>query len=71
MDKDVMAKLVTGKRIKFEVELYRRGKTKKPSVNIVYAGDNYEGLHKDIDDTAFCKGADDICQQLIDHGDLD
>jgi hypothetical protein len=66
-----MSKTPTGKRITFEVEFYWRGKRKKPSVSYIYASDNYEGLPENIDDTAFHKGAEDLCKQLVEAGELD
>lgn len=66
-----MAKQLTGKRVKFEVELYWRGKTRIPSVNILYSGDNYEGLPPEISTSEFQKGCNDLCKQLVEAGELD
>lgn len=66
-----MAKKVEGKRIKIEVEMYWRGKKKTPSVSITYAGPNFSGLAPWINDRKFSDGCDDLCKQLVEHGELD
>lgn len=66
-----MPKAKTGKRIKFELEFYWRGKNKTPSVNITYAGDGYGGLPDHINDKPFSAAAQALCKQLVDAGELD
>jgi len=66
-----MSKTLTGKRITFEVEFCWRGKRRKPTVSYIYASDNYVGLPLGIDETAFHKGAEDLCKQLVEAGELD
>lgn len=70
-----MAKTLTGKRVTFELEFYWRGKRRKPSVNMVFETDNYEGLPNEILDSpefeVFDKAARDLCRVLVETGELD
>lgn len=66
-----MTKTITGKRVKFEVELYWRGKRKKPSCTIIYASNDYDGLPDHISAVEFQTGAEILCKRLIDAGELD
>lgn len=70
-----MAKTLTGKRVTFEVELYWRGKRKKPSVNMCVGGDEVSmdfGLPEEYPEfKAFQKATDDLCQALVEAGELD
>lgn len=71
-----MAKTITGKRVKFELEFYWRGKKRTPSVGFTYAGADYEGLPTDnpaitAAETEFHRAANDLCEQLVLAGELD
>lgn len=70
-----MAKALTGKRVTFELEFYWRGKRRTPSVNMVFETKNYEGLPNKIMDSEvfkdFDKAARELCQVLVEAGELD
>jgi len=70
-----MAKIQTGKRVVFCVELYWRGKKKKPSV-VVWVGDdevsNDFGLPEEYPEfEEFEKASRNLCKALVEAGELD
>ena len=76
MDGEVSrAKTQTGKRVVFEVELYWRGKRKKPSVGMWVGNDEVSsnfGLpteYSEFED--FQKAARKLCEALVKKGELD
>jgi len=70
-----MAKTQTGKRVVFEVEFYWHGKRRKPSVDMIFESDTYEGLPKTIEESpefiAFDKASRELCRVLTEAGELD
>lgn len=68
-----MAKTITGKRVKFGIEFYWRGKRKIPSVSLWDDnGENDFGLPEEFPEfDAFYKAAEDLCKVLVESGELD
>ena len=70
-----MAKTLTGKKVTFELEFYWRGKRRKPSVNMIFERDDYDGLPNKISDSevfaTFNKAAHALCKVMVDAGELD
>ena len=70
-----MAKVQTGNRVQFTVELYWRGKRKTPSVGM-WVGDNEFSSHFGLPEEypefeAFQKAARELCRALVSAGELD
>lgn len=68
-----MAKTITGKRVKFGLEFYRRGKKKTPSVSIWDDnGEDVFGLPEELPEfDTFQKSARELCAALVKSGQLD
>ena len=69
-----MAKTLTGKRVVFSVELYWRGKRKKPSVGM-WVGDDISaefGLPTEYPEfDVFAAATQELCRVLVEAGELD